>query len=115
MYRLIGRKSRTFLFCCTYEIGIIDSFPSKEIARKLDSDSDSGQEDDVNGLVEMIEEMKVDEQIQMKVEIKIDFGMKMEMEEERQRFCSIDSYLLSKILIPKFKINFQKQLNSISG
>ena len=56
MCRLIGKKSRTFQFCCNIEIGVVGSFPMKEIAEKIDS----GWEDDVNGLVEMIEEMKVD-------------------------------------------------------
>ena len=34
------------------QIRIVDSLPLKEIAHKVDSDSDS-REDDVNGLVEM--------------------------------------------------------------
>ena len=59
MCRLIGKKSRTFLFCCNNEIGVADSLPLKEIAHKIDSDS--GWEDDVNDLAEMIEKMKVDE------------------------------------------------------
>ena len=50
IYRLIGKKSRTFLFCCNNEIGVVDSSPLKEIAHKVDSDSDSGWEDNVNGL-----------------------------------------------------------------
>ena len=57
MFRLIGKKSRAFLFCYNNEIGVVDSFPMKEIADKVDS----GWEDDVNGLVEMIGEMKMDE------------------------------------------------------
>ena len=56
---MIGRKSRTFLFCCNNEIGVVDSLPLKEIAHKVDSNS--GWEDDENILVEMIEEMKVKE------------------------------------------------------
>ena len=54
---MIGRKSRT-LFCYNNEIGVVDSLPLKGIAHEVDSDS--GWEDDVDGLVEMIEEMKVD-------------------------------------------------------
>ena len=61
MFRLIGKKSRTFLFCCNNEIGVVDSSPLKEIAHTINSDNDSGWEDDVNGLVEMIEEMMVNE------------------------------------------------------
>ena len=61
MFRLIGKKSRAFLFCYNNEIGVVDSSPLKDIAHKVDSDSDSGWEDDVNGLVEMIGEMKMDE------------------------------------------------------
>ena len=59
--RLIGKKSRTFLFCCNKEIGVVDSLPLKEIAHKVDSESYSGWEDDVNDQVEIIEEMKVNE------------------------------------------------------
>ena len=74
--RLIGKKSRTYLLCCNNEIGRVDSLPLKEIAHTIDSDSDG--EDEVNDL-EMIEEMKVDEYIQMEADIEID----MEMEAER--------------------------------
>ena len=56
--RLIGNKSRTYLLCCNNEIGVVDSLSLKEIAHKVDGYSDSN---DANGLVEMIEEMKVDE------------------------------------------------------
>ena len=44
-------------FCCNKEIGVVDSFPLKYIAHKVDSDS--GWEDDVNGLVEIIKEINV--------------------------------------------------------
>ena len=56
MCRLSGRKSRTFIFCYSHEI---DSLSFKEMAHSVDSDS--GWEDDVNGLVEMIEEMRMDD------------------------------------------------------
>ena len=57
--RLIGKKSRKYLFCYNNEIGEVDSFPLKFFAHGVDSGS--GWEDDENGLVEMIEEMKMDE------------------------------------------------------
>ena len=82
MCRLIGKKSRTFLFCCNNEIGVADSLPLKEIAHKIDSDS--GWEDDVDGLVEIIEEMRMDEQISMEVDNELDLGMIMEMEMEEE-------------------------------
>ena len=47
-------------FCCNNEIGVVDSFPLKYIAHKFNSDRDSGWEDDVNGLVEMIKEINVE-------------------------------------------------------
>ena len=55
------KKIISFLLCCNNEIGVVGSLPLKEIAHKVDSESDSGWEYDVNGLVELIEEMKVDE------------------------------------------------------
>ena len=59
MCRLIGRKSWKFLFCCSNEIGEVDSLPLKDIALKVEHDGDG--EDEVYGLMEMIEEMKVGE------------------------------------------------------
>ena len=56
--RLIGKKSRKYLFCCNNEIGVVGSFPLKYIAHSVDSGS--GWEDDENDLVEMME-MKMDE------------------------------------------------------
>ena len=82
MCRLIDINSIKFLYCCNTEIWIVDYLPLNEIAHKVDS----GWEDDVNGLVEMVDEMKVDESISMEVEIEFDFWMVMvmvmEMEEE---------------------------------
>ena len=83
MYRLIGRKSKALLFFCNNEIGFVDCTLERDCF-KVNSDSDSGQENDVNDQVKIIEEMKVDEQIQMEVDSELDFGMIMEMEEERQ-------------------------------
>ena len=48
-------------FYCNNETGVVDSLPLKDIALKFYSDRDSGWEGDVNGLVEMVEEMKVGE------------------------------------------------------
>ena len=56
MYRLIWKKSRTFLLCCNNEIGDVDYLPLKEIAHKVENDGD-----EVNDLVEMIVEMNVGE------------------------------------------------------
>ena len=46
-------------FCCNNEIRVVDSLPLKDIAHKFNSDRDSGWEDDVNGLVEMIKDINV--------------------------------------------------------
>ena len=50
----------------------------EEIAHKIDSDSD--EEDEVNGLVEMISEMNVDDKIQMEVEMEMEMDMAMVMD-----------------------------------
>ena len=44
-------------FCCNKEIGVVDSLPLKYIAHKVDSNS--GWEDDVDGLVEIKKEINV--------------------------------------------------------
>ena len=63
MARLIGKKSKKVLFCYNNEIGVVDNLPLKEIVHKVDSDTNSGWEDEVDSLVGMVEEMKVDESI----------------------------------------------------
>ena len=79
------KKIISFLLCCNNEIGVVGSLPLKEIAHKVESDSDSGWEDDESGLVKMIEEMKVDDSISMEVDNELDIGMIMEMEMEEER------------------------------
>ena len=80
------QKEYKILLCCNKEIEIVDSLPLNEIDHKLDSDSDSGWEYDVNDLVEMIEEMKVGEYIQMEAEMEMEMEaeMKKEMEMEME-------------------------------
>ena len=89
VYRLIGRKSRKFIFCCNNEIGVVDSLPLNEIDQKVDSDSDG--EDEIKGPVEMIEEIKVAEYIEMAIEMELRW---------RKNDCNVvlfKNYLFSKI------------------